>query len=1645
MNLKKIRNVVMVAVFVLSTCMTTLSYGISDGYNIYGVVKDENVHTGVETFKVNINGKGPQPHFKPVSLSEFTDKEEDEDATVYCIGLGIPIKADLTKAEFDLSEKRFGEKVGWADFNSDENAYNFKNCWLPDKKDGADNSELRDVYGIWGPFKNDGATVDNPWVNGDAKIYVRYSQAGEVKNQEVAYILTNGKNKEEIAKAIWQTKLFDNQLELAQDEKGTLYDEAAAYNKFYSNIHDSEGKITYNVKRENENDPIKVAVNQNNNSYILGPFTISYPQGQYGDKKFSWISSITGTDQDNNLLEGLKILTEEGKAETDYVGGRIIYDEKKEEYVWDDTPRELNVPKNTTKFYIKFNSNTAKKVKFKVNFEYIESYEAKAYKYTGTQMARWWTKWRRVSEDRTDTSINKKKIFGHDQRYKHNNDDGSSVWLGTNYQEAWYQLNEIKASELEWENSQITDGTQPNMVHEKYYWEEIKDKYINVNEGELESLYEAQWNTFDGDGVFNLGDASLDLTDNGDHFDLTMGISGQVFIDKPTGKENAENHIRDDGEELNGVEVRLYKVNGVRDDKTDKPDGDAKDDELKRTLTDNKDKNGPKGYYEFTDLNSQDEYYVKFFYNGMLYTNVEPFETKKEDSTKTNAINDSKAKEVKASRDTINTTFAEIGSYPNNYKIKNKMFGKDLGDYNKTFLQQDIVDLFKEVSKKMAEKKENGKYPSEQEVCNEIIGKSTGDITELKRKLQFVIDCRVQANTVNTYPLKKHFVIDKEGKKINDTEYYPIYKDGGVADQKHVNLGIKARSTVDLRLFKDVTKAVVSINGKTHTYTYGARAQAKIPADPDYVEGLNNNYISDKDKDKYINKNQTRKMEEDAYNLNTRQEEVTNGTSFDNNGGTPYGLEGYGLEGDDRLNIEVTYKLSIVNESSTISAITEVVDYYDKNYEFVSAYVVDDTGKVNDIKGEEDSKYGKDTQFKSYDTYNTIYLRPAEKRLGNNGNQDIYVTLRLVGQNQAGDLLKDVLKTDTDELLTMNLAEINGYKTYNNNNKDDSSTPGLIDIDSTPGNIDLTPRDIDENIKKSDFEFTNGNIKKLTDNGVIKYEDDTSKAPAMIFKKYESRTISGTVFEDATTDSSSTINTKMSRQGNGKLDDNKDTKIKGVIVELVEIKDNQMITRATTKTDAGGNYSFAGFLPGNYTIRYTYGSDEDTSMADASQFTKGLNAKSYNGQDYQSTLYRYNQDDVISGIIDDTKESYWYKLDNDKGLKLSDARDDAARVEKVKQYAIEPNNGKAIINHKAEVFNAYVNPQPSHINEEYNNGLRNELEANTHRYAYTPEIEAEVEYARPSTDTTSNCSYDYNIQNVDFGITERPRSELVLDQDIARIKVTAADGTVLFDADGTTNNLQWIDPQEIKDKGNKVYYYGTKIDGENKFSKYDKNELVNIIMDEELINGAKLEITYRITVTNNSEADGNAKTGAKTIINYVSNNLNFDKENNSNWEVVTVGDIQTSGTDAYINDTVDLSTQSVILKTTTDNPLTKALEPGHSTTADLVLTKVLSTESSADDLTYTNLAEIVEIDNTVGRYDHGAVPGNQKLDANPAEHDAVGASKNDIQKEDPPDGTVIITPPTGSTYIYYVIGITSAVILAVGIYLIKKFAIDKNK
>ena len=125
--------------------------------------------------------------------------------------------------------------------------------------------------------------------------------------------------------------------------------------------------------------------------------------------------------------------------------------------------------------------------------------------------------------------------------------------------------------------------------------------------------------------------------------------------------------------------------------------------------------------------------------------------------------------------------------------------------------------------------------------------------------------------------------------------------------------------------------------------------------------------------------------------------------------------------------------------------------------------------------------------------------------------------------------------------------------------------------------------------------------------------------------------------------------------------------------------------------------------------------------------------------------------------------------------------------------------------------------RPSYNGTEYTDdemrSLYNELIQNTQMTAETGVIVVEFEYDRQQTDglnseqnNSGNSSKDYvgdnaynsnyTLNNIDFGLTERPKAQLEIDKSVANVKVTLANGSILFDINEAANNALWQDHKE---------------------------------------------------------------------------------------------------------------------------------------------------------------------------------------------------------------------------------------------------------
>lgn len=442
-----------------------------------------------------------------------------------------------------------------------------------------------------------------------------------------------------------------------------------------------------------------------------------------------------------------------------------------------------------------------------------------------------------------------------------------------------------------------------------------------------------------------------------------------------------------------------------------------------------------------------------------------------------------------------------------------------------------------------------------------------------------------------------------------------------------IDLGI-VRKIVDLALMTDLHKASATINGIT----------TELPAyNTDFDDNMNAiiNVVQDKTADGV------------EYNINLYRSDykyrignyVTGGIShqpsLDPN-------EQNALQNDrsgQELEVFLEYVVVLTNQSTVEAQVEEFEFLYDSHLSFESitgGTAMDNGGKLTVV--------------------------PTNSNLSGAGE---YTTVTIV------------FKTDKDRLsedqLIKNYAEITRYST---------TEGGYVDCDSAPGNAGFG-------------------------SGAFQYEDDSDEARGARIKVLTSdREITGQVFEDKKVNTGNTESDYVS--GNG-LYDSGDTTIDDVIVQLVEIRNitigntNARLEYIWQETTSGSNivrkisddgtrieqynvtkepgkYTFKGFIPGNYIVRFIYG--------DGTYYDTAINSNNilkYNGQDYKSTVDEFYNKGFL--IISDSR----YKENS------SMARDNEARRLEVMAYALEANASDLMIDSKDKLANTWMAAETSKV------------------------------------------------------------------------------------------------------------------------------------------------------------------------------------------------------------------------------------------------------------------------------------------------------------------------------------------------------------
>ena len=214
---------------------------------------------------------------------------------------------------------------------------------------------------------------------------------------------------------------------------------------------------------------------------------------------------------------------------------------------------------------------------------------------------------------------------------------------------------------------------------------------------------------------------------------------------------------------------------------------------------------------------------------------------------------------------------------------------------------------------------------------------------------------------------------------------------------------------------------------------------------------------------------------------------------------------------------------------------------------------------------------------------------------------------------------------------------------------------------------------------------------------------------------------------------------------------------------------------------------------------------------------------------------------------------------------------------------------------------------------------------------------------------------DNNASNIDIGLIENNKFDLRLDKYISEVTVKDNNG--------------------------------------NTIRKYNNGTLAKIELNSATINKTTVNITYKISVTNEGDVAGYAT----KIVDYMPDGLEFNVALNSDWNIQG---------NQLINDSLNAV----------------ELEPGETRSVNLTLTKKMTENNTG---TIINTAEILESYNEKGI---DSIAGNKQ------------SNEDDISTV-----SLILSIKTGEIYLYIGLFIVTILILGIGCYYIKKEVLSSKE
>ena len=847
-----------------------------------------------------------------------------------------------------------------------------------------------------------------------------------------------------------------------------------------------------------------------------------------------------------------------------------------------------------------------------------------------------------------------------------------------------------------------------------------------------------------------------------------IDLSGYVWEDMLNGKDNTRNDLYDEPDaRVPGVKVILHDT--------------VRNRELVTWTNEN-------GEYHFGSRNEDltysddtlriadlDKYYIEFEYNGVKYRNVKlnPDVNVTNASRASEEIASGKSDEDSSVRQRFNERFSTISS---GTQIDSN--GESTGV---------VIDANGNVNSDKISYIKNGNHQSQINY-----GKNMTEANGNKEAYGENI-YHIKATTYKNLNLSDYL----EGyiKKENTTIVH-------VNEIKNINLGLYSREQVDVAVDSDVARFVLNVNGYQHTYKYATLVNPDTQEEMDVkLKALKGKYYE-------------RQLHESTISYSATPEGVPN------------------------LYAYITYKIYLQNKSNTLTTkIKELTLNYDEDLKIISYGY--EGSNVNTEVSESEVTATKNGAGAVQLKEATIDLEKIEDRKISAGKREV---LEVTFRTDANTIAK-ILNNPTGIKFDF-MAEVKTYSTYANNEENAfNRAEGIYAYAS-----------IDKNSAAR-----NAQVQIDTDDSFVTdtFENDTTIAPTFKLSKGTQTELSGIVYEDSPKESTPikiSGNDIYERVGDGIY--NNENVMANVLVELLSVpmengqydsdtartgengrqeydvaklyQENKTTQGETSKvlartyTNEKGEYKFEGLTAGNYVIKYTYGKnmkdvdengqEKGTIRSATAIYTSDgkTKLKEIEAREYKSTVITSGEISNAMNITDGKAHlngDYSWFLKSPE-TRYSDAVDDVeyrANLEKEAKVNYEILKGtKTYVYENMEAYTPYFKLGVEEFNDQQSGATLETQEDGTLNYVFT-------------------------IDNVDFGLIERPIVDLQVDKVITGLKVSLGNGQVLINGDPSKESLPYV---------------RTGLD-----------DFVPIEMDTELLQNATIEEEYTIKITNNSELD----------------------------------------------------------------------------------------------------------------------------------------------------------------------------------------------